>query len=100
MPNGNARYAQERPEDAGEREEALGDERRNRRSDRSSIFFGENDDGTRTPVDVKFCKDRPPKSQKSRTKQRHRGHMSAIRARSPFMKRMGGAAKMGGAIWA
>ena len=37
---------------------------------------------------------------KSRTKRRHRGHMSTICARSPFMKRMGGAAKMGGEIWA
>ena len=63
MPNGNARYAQERPEDAGEREEALGDEivaRIDRR-----IFFGENDvaqERLSTSPEAKFCEDGPPKS--------------------------------------
>ena len=51
MPNNDARYDQERPQDAGEREEALGDDRVVGRSDRSSIFFQENGDGARTPFD-------------------------------------------------
>ena len=51
MPSIDARYGQERPQDAGEREEALGDDRVDGRSDRSSIFFQQNGDGARTPVD-------------------------------------------------